>query len=311
MTLLSKIGLDLSSYFCVSSIRNRMLDKLVCGMLCSGTVNLQEVVNHFEEGSASSNYRNVQRFFANTQLHDDDYIKLIINNLFELEESFTLAIDRTEWSYGKTWHNLLIVSVLYGNSAVPLMIKPLCRKGNSSTEQRIEVMEHILKNIPAHRIDALLGDREFIGDNWFGYLSDKAVSFVMRIRDNITVYAHGKCQEIQELPDDFQDIVHIGTRQFRLCKKKLTTDNLNIVSFGLLKPLEFYRKRWGIETGFLHLKTRGFNLEDTHLTEANRVKLLTQIASMALMTAIKVAVIIKPEECLSKKNTDITSYHSF
>jgi hypothetical protein len=276
-------------------------------MLISGTVNLQEVVNNFEHGTPKTNYRVVQNFFATSELHDDDYIKLIIGNLFREEESLTLAIDRTEWSYGETWHNLLIVSVLYGNSAVPIMIKPLCRKGNSSTEQRIEFMEELLRSIPVYRIDAILGDREFIGDKWFRYLSDNAVSFAMRIRDNITVYADGKCQFIEDLAHDFHGIVHIGTQQFMLSRKKLSKDALNIISFGRSKPLEFYRRRWGIETGFLQLKTRGFNLEDTHLRMPNRLKLLTQIASMALMISIKTATIIKPKECSSKKNMDTTN----
>lgn len=310
MTLLSKIGFDLSQYICLSHSKIKILNNVISGMLISGTVNLQEVVNNFGFGSTKTNYRVVQNFFATSELHDDDYIRLMIANLFREEESVTLAIDRTEWSYGETWHNLLIVSVLYGNSAVPIMIKPLCRKGNSSTEQRIEVIEQLLKIIPAHRIDAILGDREFIGDKWFHYLSDKAVSFAMRIRDNITVYADGKCQFIEDLPHDFHGIVHIGTQQFMLSRKKLKTDNLNIISFGLMKPMEFYRKRWGIETGFLHLKTRGFNLEDTHLRMPNRLKLLAQIASIALMIAIKTAKVIQPKECSSKKNMDIINLPS-
>ena len=79
-------------------------------------------------------------------------------------EALTLAIDRTEWSYGKTWHNLLIVSVLYEGSAVPLAILPLERKCNSSSQQRIDLIEKSFV-LFLLLIEMIIGDREFIGDN--------------------------------------------------------------------------------------------------------------------------------------------------
>lgn len=45
-----------------------------------------------------------------------------------------------------------------------------------------------------------------------------------------------------------------------------------IISFN--KPesaLEIYKERWQVETAFRALKTSGFNIEDTHLTEIERI----------------------------------------
>ena len=43
--------------------------------------------------------------------------------------------------------------------------------------------------------------------------------------------------------------------------------------------LDLYRKRWEIETLFAALKSRGFGLEDTHMTGSNRIwKLLGMLA---------------------------------
>jgi transposase len=48
-----------------------------------------------------------------------------------------------------------------------------------------------------------------------------------------------------------------------------------VISFN--KPedaLEIYKERWQIETAFRALKTSGFNIEDTHLTEIERIEKL-------------------------------------
>ncbi|MBF0248037.1 MAG: hypothetical protein HQL36_08205 [Alphaproteobacteria bacterium] len=54
---------------------------------------------------------------------------------------------------------------------------------------------------------------------------------------------------------------------------RLKTGELLIVAvshIGIRKALPTYRKRWGIETLFSALKTRGFGLEDTSNRETDR-----------------------------------------
>jgi len=46
-----------------------------------------------------------------------------------------------------------------------------------------------------------------------------------------------------------------------------------VISFN--KPedaMAIYKERWQIETAFRALKTSGFNIEDTHLTEIERIE---------------------------------------
>ena len=42
--------------------------------------------------------------------------------------------------------------------------------GNSSTEQRIELMKRYIDEFGVESIQSLLADREFVGDDWFTYL---------------------------------------------------------------------------------------------------------------------------------------------
>lgn len=282
---------SLDDYFSLSSGSLKTLKQLCVGFFEARTVNLQEVCNRFREGNFASNTRKVERFFANKHLCDKEMIRYIIDTLFAKDQAITLAIDRTEWGFGTCWHNLLCISVLYEKTAIPLIIFPLERRGNSNSQQRLQVLDTILSVVPTHRIEALLGDREFIGDEWFYGLKARKVPFVMRIRENITVSVGDKCDKISALVpvsgEGKYPNIHIGTQIFDLCVKRCKHDNLALISMNIDDPAAYYRQRWGIEIGFKCLKTNGFNLEDTHLKHPERIKTLVQSCALAMTLALK------------------------
>jgi transposase len=270
-----------------------MVQKIIVGMIKAKTVNLVDISNHFDKGKQESHYRAIQLFFQKQDLEDDDVIDFIIDLLFEKNQKLKLIMDRTDWQFGQTRHNLLVISVSYENTAIPLMIKPLERKGNSNTAQRIEMMDNILKIIPSERIEVLLGDREFIGDDWFKYLVSKEIPFIMRIRENINVgyqegnnYKSSSIKELMKIRKEYNEKIHIGTQILKLSgrwgKEEKDTPEIALISYKAQDVLELYRRRWDIETGFKCLKTKGFNLEDTHLRESRRIRTLVQITGMAM-----------------------------
>jgi len=304
----------LDDYFSLGSGRLDTLKSLVCGIISSGSVNLKEVCARFEHGLYDSNYRKVQYFFQKQRLDDIELIRFIIGSLFSDDEIVTLAIDRTDWSYGKTRHNLLILSVLYRDTAIPLLILPLERKGNSNHEQRIYLLDCLLSALPAKRVKALLGDREFIGEEWFKAMQERNMPFVMRLKDNMHITMQnddrsqsvtGKISEIctSDKPTNYGDVI-IGGNKLQLATCKSNGDIVALASYKVDNPLEIYKQRWAIEVGFKCLKTNGFNLEDTHITHAYRIKTLVQICAIAMtISFIKLA-----ENNLKipvvKKNTD-------
>ena len=54
------------------------------------------------------------------------------------------------------------------------------------------------------------------------------------------------------------------------------------------EALAIYAQRWQIETLFAALKTRGFNLEDTHMTDPERISKLAAVLSITFCWAHKV-----------------------
>jgi hypothetical protein len=56
---------------------------------------------------------------------------------------------------------------------------------------------------------------------------------------------------------------------------------------SLSDPIEIYTRRWDIETMFRAFKSAGFNLEDTHLTDYDRIQTLLCVMAIAFCIAYK------------------------
>lgn len=54
--------------------------------------------------------------------------------------------------------------------------------------------------------------------------------------------------------------------------------------------MQLYRKRWQIETMFRAFKSSGFNFEDTHLSDRERLSKLLAIVSVAFVWAYKTGI---------------------
>jgi hypothetical protein len=57
----------------------------------------------------------------------------LIFRLLPHQPPYRLAMDRTNWKFGKTDINVLVLAVVYQGVAFPLMFKMLPKFGNSHT----------------------------------------------------------------------------------------------------------------------------------------------------------------------------------
>jgi len=54
---------------------------------------------------------------------------------------FRLALDRTNWKFGDKNINILVLGVVYQGVAFPVLFTMMNKRGNSSTAERIDLME--------------------------------------------------------------------------------------------------------------------------------------------------------------------------
>jgi hypothetical protein len=252
----------------------------ITALIIVRTVNLTQIalgLNAFV--LIESNYRRIQRFFSDFTVDFDLIAKLIVC-LIPIEGPFTLSIDRTNWKIGKVNINILTLAITYKGVAFPILWSFLPKKGNSNTKERIEIIGRFIKLFGIYKIKCLVGDREFIGKKWFAYLKRKKITFYIRIKGNAKISKNKRVDflfkrlEINEyliIPKK----VNIYGHKLNIAGMRLEKEYLIIVTNdNPYTAIKIYKERWGIETLFQSLKSRGFNFEDTHLTKEERIKKL-------------------------------------
>ena len=59
------------------------------------------------------------------------------------------------------------------------------KKGNSHTQERVDLLEEFVELFCEYKIAYITADREFLGHDWLDYLlSQPMISFRIRIREN-------------------------------------------------------------------------------------------------------------------------------
>ena len=188
----------------------------------------------------------------------------------------------------------------HASRAIAIPVAGLDKAGNSNTKERIAILEHVLRLFGVDKIASLLADREFIGDAWLAWLQEKAIPFHIRIRSNIKIAnTRGRMVKARELfrpqtrgkPHPLQRQAPLGgqkTQGQARRRRAPSQDRRTVDRRDQRAPeeaLAIYAQRWQIETLFAALKTRGFNLEDTHMTDPERISKLTAVLSITFCWA--------------------------
>lgn len=283
--------------------RIRLICLFVSSLCKVRSVNFSKLSSGFDTNvSSSSNYRRIQRFVAEVEL-PMKWIAQLIFSLLPQKDSLVLVIDRTNWKLGEKNINILMLGVSYKNVAFPLMFRMLDKRGNSHTSERIALIKDFIEWFGKDCIDCLLADREFVGEDWLGFLNENNIRYHIRIRNNFKIYCPKKQKEIKAWHlfnalkigqfQHYNKIMQIRGEYCYLSGMKTIKDGkldfCIVVSFN--KPdeaLEKYKQRWQIETLFRGLKSSGFNLEDTHVTHLDRLEKLILLVMVAFVWCYKI-----------------------
>jgi hypothetical protein len=212
-------------------------------------------------------------------------------------------MDRTHWEFRGNVKNVLVIGCVYQGIFIPLIFKDLGRKGNSNCKERKALIEQFLNYWKLTKLPLpnlfLAGDREFIGADWWAFLTLKRIQFSFRIKEgqafhlwlnNTISDARFKANQLRKAlnkPDlTHQEIVLLGEYIFDLFICKNVTPNAKekfvyiVTNFAIPADAPgFYRQRWAIEVCFKHLKSNGFDLESTGLQGEFKIELLFAITS--------------------------------
>lgn len=273
-----------------SHFRIKFLVLFLMALIKVRSVNLTRIATAFNANALiASNYRRIQRFLAHCEIDYAVFARLILH-LFPITGDYIISIDRTNWRFGRWEINVLMAAVVYRGTAIPLLWHLLDKQGSSSCDERNALLDELLTILPRERIGAIVADREFIGYMWLSRLCSDRLPFYIRIRNNSVVTHRGKAKAAKKV---FGHLV-VG-QSSRLRKRRLVFGLDLFVSALRLEEellvvitnadghgaLSFYKLRWSIEVLFSQLKKRGFNFEETHLREGERLRKLLALMTLA------------------------------
>jgi len=257
-----------------------------------------------------SNYQRLIRFFNISDEEKSDLVKSLLLLGFYLlklkgRKPKYLALDGTSWEYGLKKIHLLTLSIVINGVSIPIWWEDLDKKGTSNLGERSSLMK---KASSIYDLEGmiLLADREYIGEEWFKYLKDSKIGFVIRLKKGIYKDYIDSQRTGNDKHYKHQKWRYIGMQreaekqQYRNCgvakRIKILGEAYTFVIFKNPKkdaeePLVYflstltkkkkvvtaYPIRWSIETCFKHLKSNGFNLESLNFKKSEKIKLMMGI----------------------------------
>jgi len=131
-------------------------------------------------------------------------------------------------------------------------------------------------------------------------LKKNKVPFYIRIKSNHQITINGVLFAAKDLAligreKHFRNIrihgmtLHLATKRLT-CKKKEEKYLLVLTNAKVEHALAIYKKRWSIEVFFQSIKNRGFNLENTNLTDLPKLKKLFALVSIAFACCLDVGI---------------------
>lgn len=290
----------ISPHLTLGKSRLETLSLLIILLVNVRTVNLTHIASQFlATAKATSSYRRLQRFFQFVRL-DEDCLARAVVTLSKVNPPWILCLDRTNWKLGKS--NVNIEDAVHRHEAPShsLDVDPARQTGQQQW-CRAYRPDAALSGAFWRRIDPLSACRPRVhraGMDRFP-VADK-VMFSIRVKANMAVVLEtGRTHLLETLlrKRDGRTLLrkhegrfatmpsNLGT-PLRFACKELDNGELLIIVSNSENPseaLRVYKRRWFIECLFRDGKSGGLNMEDTHLTDLEKLSLLTAIVTLAMV----------------------------
>ncbi len=157
----------------------------------------------------------------------------------------------------------------------------------------------------------VLGDREFIGEEWEDYIGSRFKGYVIRVRRDYEVSLGIKVGdifrdmgigEVREVRRDGWRVIVKKLREVEgrrdSCLALVTID----MESGAEEVIDRYKERWKIEMMFYNLESNGFELSKTRLRDSLKIEMLFYILSVCYYLSEVVGKICELEGERGKKS---------
>ena len=288
--------------------RMKLMARLMRALPMQATTNLAQLAVVMKpEVQTDSTYRRLQRFFAAFAFGYEALGQFLLD-LVPADPPYVATHDRTEWHFGQTAVNVLMIGIAdekggrAGGIAYPIAWTVLDHGGGSSADEHAQVLEQFLQVVDPDHIRAFVADREFTGSDFLETLKEREVPFVIRIKAGrrvgppcgtwtlpVKMFARTCTPQQSRILEGALTLGGAEAVRARVGMKHLDDGSFLILAARDVdtdRMFDLYRQRWEIETfcrchiGIAALKSRGFDLEATHLTEPDRIRKLLGVVAL-------------------------------
>lgn len=301
MTYISELSGILSQQLNWHKSRIDCFAQMLLALFIVRSVNLSEIAVAMDGDKANihSRYKRVYRFFSKFEIDFTWIARWIYSLFFNEEDKVYIAIDRTNWYWGKAKINVFMLSICYEGMAIPLFWCLLKKAGSTTAKEQIELLSRFINTFGKAAIQGVLGDREFPNKALLAWLVEENIPFYLRIKGNVDVCIGKKkfktsAQLFHHLAPYQQHVfgmkVHVFGQSLYLAGSKNSREDLMIVVTNQppKNAIACYLRRWEIECLFSALKTKGWRFEDTRVIEPKRIEKLLVLLSLGFVWAHRI-----------------------
>ena len=286
--------------------RLKTLAGLVSGIVGSGCAHLPKIAKKVPDNTKKeSRVKRFSRWIDNEHIEYSCYYLPYVEGLLAslAHQPLLLAMDGSEM--GRKCMTLM-VSVIYKKRALPIAwIVVQGSSGHFAEETHVALIERVHAIVPQGCDVIFLGDGEFDGTTLQATLTAYGWEYVCRTAKNAQVCDQDDQFSLHEV--DVQPGSCIGLHGVSLTHqaygpvlaiawwKAECPDPIYLVTNMVLvdEACYWYEKRFRIETFFSDQKSRGFNMQKSHISNPERLSRLMIAACLAYIWIIYLGVVAK------------------
>jgi hypothetical protein len=284
----------------------QVMAMFINGIVGSQSTHTRKVAKKTPTGAkVSSREKQLVRWYQNEAVTYESHMLPFVQELLEhlSEQTLVLAIDGSD--VGRNCVTLM-VSLIYQSRAIPLLSLVRCgKKGHFPAAMHIELLRQLRCVLPADVDVILLGDGEFDSVELQSFLQDVGWSYVCRTAKNTLVQLddewlrldevdlwRGGCLPFYEVAftqQAYGPVLAIAWWRADCADPIYLVTNLDVME----EACRWYRKRMKIETFFSDQKSRGFQLQKSHIADPKRLARVMIAACLAYIWIIYLGVLCR------------------
>lgn len=286
--------------------RLQVLAAMVSGVLRQGSSGLTDLARSNPDlKQQASKEKQYKRWLLNEytgyEVHYLPYVQRLLEVL-GAESNLVFSIDGSTAGRGCM---VLMFSVIYRKRAIPVVWTVVrAKKGHLPEQMHCSLLARLAAIVPTDCQVTIVGDGEYDGCDWQADILSYGWDYVLRT--SRAKLAGQDCQDMLPLgwlspatrqstfalPNAYFTQQHYGPVNITVWHQGKYKEAIYLLSNLDYSPLvtQLYKKRFSIETFFSDQKSRGFNLQRSHLGDPERLAKLLIATCLAYILCILAGV---------------------